>query len=180
MARPSLTERIARFARRGALRLRVWWSRWSLDNELAAGVDPASNPALCLRAAQLGSPGHRRRLAGCLERLVGESEVDRLGGLSAAVPVVRAQVAEARQSLLLMADLLRSADRIRPRGIAAIERMLTNGGSILYVDSARGAVELQVRIVLDWLVVEEESTPEAWFPAASVGSGELVTPLSGG
>ena len=133
------------------LRLRVWWSRWSLDSELTAGVDPAGDPALVLRAAQLRSTRHRRRLAASIERLARESSSTRVAGLTSAVPIVLAQVTEARDSLLLLAHLLRNADVVRPRGIAMVQQLLTDGGSVLYNESARGAVELQVQSALHHL-----------------------------
>ena len=47
-----LAERVAQYVEHQALRLRVWWSHWSLDASLAAGVDPASDPALVMREAR--------------------------------------------------------------------------------------------------------------------------------
>lgn len=152
---------------RFALWLKVLWSHRSLDAELALGIDPASDPALAMRAAQLSSPRHRRRLAEWIERLVGDSEEDRLNAPSAAVPVVRQGVAEARESLLRMADLLRNGEGLRPRGIAAAERLLTFGGSALYTDTAPGAVELQARAVVDWL--GDDSS--AWSSASATPDG---------
>jgi hypothetical protein len=154
---------IKRFAWYQALRLRVFWSHWSLDTKLAAGVDPASDPALILRAAQLRSPRRRRRLAESVERLVGEANAPRLPASTVAVPVVREPILEARDSLLFLAYLLRYADRLRPRGVAMVQLLLTDGGSALYTDTARGAVELQVRTTLDCLVDRAEVTPEVWF-----------------
>jgi hypothetical protein len=146
-----------------ALRLRVIWSHWSLDTKLADGVDPARDPALILRAAQLRSPKHRRRLAASVERLVGEANAPRLPAFTVAVPVVREQILEARDSLLFLAYLLRYADRLRPHGVAMVQQLLTDGGSVLYTDTARGAVELQVQTILGCLVDRPDPTPEAWF-----------------
>jgi hypothetical protein len=114
-------------------------------------------------------------MAGWIERLVGDSDPGRDRGCSAALPVVREQVTEARQSLLFLAHLLRSANRVRPRGIAVVEQMLTDGGSVLYTDTARGAVELQVRTALEWLVGEEEADPEAWLSVANPNARQLVS-----
>lgn len=146
---------VARLLERQVLRLEVRWSHWSLDERLAAGFDPASDPALALRAAQLRSPRHRRRLAAWLERLVGDSEVS-WSGMSAAVPIFREQVSEARDSLLRLAKVLRDAGRIRPRGVAMVERLLTDADSVVYTKTARGAVELQVQAALGALVEERD------------------------
>jgi hypothetical protein len=170
---------IMRFAWYQALRLRVIWLHWSLDTELAAGVDPASDPALILRAAQLRSPKHRCRLAASVERLVGEAKAPRLPALTVAVPVVREPILEARDSLLFLAYLLRHADRLPPRGVAMVQRLLTDGGSVLYTDTARGAVELQVETILDCLVDHPDPTPEAWFSVCESESRDPSTlPIS--
>ena len=151
---------VARLLERQALRLEVRWSHWSLDERLAAGFDPASDPALALRAAQLRSPRHRRRLAAWLERLVGDSEVA-WSGMSAAVPILREQVSEARDSLLGLAKVLRDSGRVRPRGVAMVERLLTDAVSVVYTKTARGAVELQVQAALGALVEEPDPFAEA-------------------
>jgi hypothetical protein len=124
---------------------------------LVIGVDPASDPALAVRAAQLCSVRHRNRLAGWVERMTREADAGRPPGISAAVPVVREQVTEARESLHLLANALRHADQVQPRGIAMVERLLSNPESVIYTDSSRGAVELQVQTALDYLTGEDAS-----------------------
>jgi hypothetical protein len=161
------------FAERHALRARARWSHWSLDASLVLGIDPASDPALAVRAAQLRSPRHRRRLAAWIERLAREPDAP-VGGISAAVPIARAQVAEARDSLLYLADLLRRADDVRARGIAMVERLLSDASSVVYTDSARGALELQVQTALDYLVGDRQATPEAWFSTSKANGRDLV------
>ena len=159
--------RLTGFLERQALRLEVRWSQWSLDTMLSAGFDPASDPAVTLRAAQLRSSRHRRRLAAAVERLVRHSD-DPAGGVSAAVPVVREQVRQARDSLLSLAEALRQPEQVRPRGVALVERLLTDAGSVIYTDSARGAVELQVQAALDYLVTGADE--------ASARSSDSATP----
>jgi hypothetical protein len=110
-----------------------------------------------VRAGQLRSTRHRHRLAASVEALVHAADEARTGA-TAAVPVVREQVAEARDSLSLLAGLLRGAETVEPRGVAIVQRLLTDGGSVLYSDTSRGAAELQVRAAIDWLT-EERSTP---------------------
>jgi hypothetical protein len=176
---PTSPHWITRFAWYQALRLRVIWSHWSLDTKLAAGVDPASDPALILRAAQLRSPRHRRRLAASVERLVGEANAPRLPALTVAVPVVREPILEARNSLLFLAFLLRYADRLGPRGVAMVQRLLTDAGSVLYTDTARGAVELQVQTIFDCLLDRPDLTPEVWFSVYEAESRDPSTlPIS--
>jgi hypothetical protein len=105
-------------------------------------------------------------LAAWLERLVSDSEVT-WSGMSAAVPIVRGQVSEARDSLLRLAKVLRDAGRVRPRGVAMVERLLTDADSVIYTKSARGAVELQVQAALGALVEERDTVAEA---------GDILTP----
>lgn len=131
--------------------LRVRLSPWTLDTELAGGIDPASDPALALRAAQLCSPRHRRRLASWVERLARQSEMDARPGLSSAVPLDGERVAEARESLLRIAQVLRGPTAVSARGVAMLQRLLTDARSALYTDTANGAVELQVRAALEGL-----------------------------
>src|SRR5262249_51192066 len=132
---------------------RVHWSHWSLDEKLAAGFDPESDPSLGARAAQLTSRRHRRRLAASVERLVHDSQAPQWSGMSAAVPIIREQVREARDSLLRLAALLRDAEHVKPRGVAMVERLLTDADSYVFTKSARGVVELQVQAALAALEV---------------------------
>jgi hypothetical protein len=156
--RAGLGQWVARFAEQQSLRLQVRWSQWSLDERLASGVDPGSDPALLLRARQLRSQRHRSRLATWVERLVDESDAPQTAGLTSKVPIVREKVAEARESLLAVAELLRHGEQLRPRGIAMVERLLTDGESPLYRDAVRGAVALQVRAALNRMVGEQTAT----------------------
>jgi hypothetical protein len=54
-----------------------------------------------------------------------------------------------------------------------VQRLLTDGGSVLYEESARGVVELKVRGALDCLV-EQEAVPEAWFSVSNSNARGLV------
>lgn len=93
-----------------------------------------------------------------MERLVDESDAPQTAGLTSKVPVVREKVAEARDSLLSVAHVLRREEQVRPRGIAIVERLLTDGTSPLYRNSVRGAVALEVHTALDCMVGEPTST----------------------
>ena len=165
--------RLTRFVEDLALRAQVRWSQPSLDARLAVGDDPTSDPALALRAAQLGSYRHRRRLAGWIEQLVREADATRSSGISAAVPVVREQVSEARDSLLFLAHVLRDGERVRPRGVAMVERLLSHAGSVIYTVGARGAVELHAQMALDYLVGADASARNS-ASATPVGRPRLT------
>jgi hypothetical protein len=158
---------VAHFLERLVLRFEVRWWHWSLDERLAAGFDPASDPALAVRAEQLCSPRHRRRLAAWIERLADESEATGRRNMSSAVPIVREQVSAARASLLGLAKTVRDTELpIRPRGVAIVERLLTDADSDVYTKAARGAVALQVQAALRGL-----EAPESTRPALSAGRG---------
>jgi hypothetical protein len=129
--------------------LRVHLSPWHLDAELAAGIDPASDAALAMRAQQLCSARHRRSLADGLQRLAREAEPGRAPNPSSAEPPVRDQVGEARDSLLLMAEVLRDSDRVSPRVVAMMQLLLTDPRSPAYTETAGGGVELRVRMALE-------------------------------
>jgi hypothetical protein len=45
---------------------------------------------------------------------------------------------------------------------------------VVYVRSARGALERQVQKALDLLVGEERACPEAWFSTANASDGDAV------
>jgi hypothetical protein len=149
-------------ARRPALSLRVFVWRSRLDDELAAGADPGARPALALRAAQLVHPRHRRKTAACVERLVEDFDADRGWWFSAAIPFLRDQVADARGTLLSLAEAVRAAERVEPRGMALLSRLLRDpASSPLYVRTARGALELKAQTALAYLVGERQARPGA-------------------
>jgi hypothetical protein len=128
-----------------------------------------------VRAAQLLSARHRRRLAGAIERLVREADAPPHPSFSVAVEPARDQVAEARSSLLFLAYLLRHANPAGARGVAIVERLLTDGRSVLYDSgSVRGAVALRVQTALDALVGTQNAQPEAWFSISNAECGDLV------
>jgi hypothetical protein len=157
-----------------ALRLWVRLFHWNLDSRLAAGVDPATERRLEVRSAQLVSPRHRRRLADTLERVVREADAAPAPSFSVVVGTARDQVAEARSSLLFVAYILRHVDRAGSRGVAIIERLLTDGGSELYLGSFDGALAFRVQTALDCLVGPNNASPEAWFSLTDAERGDLV------
>jgi hypothetical protein len=100
-----------------------------LDARLAAGEDPASDPALACRSRRLVSDRSRRRLACGLERSwspPGDAV------LSAAIPVDGDAVALARPALQQLASALRSRADVDPRGVAIARILLTEPCSALY------------------------------------------------
>jgi hypothetical protein len=125
------------------LRMRVAWRRAELDTALAAGADPSDRDDLALRAQQLIDPRRRARFARALRRAIQSTEPAthlRLPARSAAVPVARAAVLEARPLLLALADDLEELPQLSPRGVALAVALLTNGDGPLYRPSAPAAL----------------------------------------
>lgn len=156
---------------------KVWVScwHWSLDAKLADGIDPASDSALTVRAAQLVAPRNRHRLARYLRRRANWCD-SKPTGLSSAIPVASDQVAQARESLVFVADVLDFADVVQPRGMAMLTRLICDGGSVLYASPltearARGVLLLQVHTILDRLVVEQRWSSNGSRPTAISSAG---------
>jgi hypothetical protein len=138
---------------RWATRARVLLTRRQLDRRLAKDDEAASDPALALRAAQLLRPKNRERLAADLERLIQESEVGR-PRLSAAVPLDHGRVLSSREALLSIADALRTAEVIRPRGVAMLSALLSQADSPLFAPTDGDLFELYLQTVQRHLVPE--------------------------
>jgi hypothetical protein len=126
------------------LRSRVWLRRGTLDRMLAEGADPSSSPELAYRAAQLASPGARRSLAAGIARTI-EAAEEPIRPLTSAVPLQRREILAARDPLAQLAGDIGSADPVQIRGLALVERLLTDGGSPLYVSHPELTLEDAVR-----------------------------------
>jgi hypothetical protein len=119
--------------------LRVRLHASSLERRLAAGEEPRSDRALELRAAQLVAPRERRALAAAIENIV--DEVDRpSASISAAAPVSRAAIKQARPQLLELAADLRSARPVQAAGVICVRSLLCDGSSPLYGVSEENAL----------------------------------------
>ena len=126
------------------LSARVRLHRWSIDERLARGEDPAASAELALRAEQLLSPKVRLELAHELCRIVEVAEGPPKP-FSAAVPVQREPVLRARECLVELADDLAFGSEINARGVALVERLLRDGASPLYAPPVYDTVERAVR-----------------------------------
>jgi hypothetical protein len=139
--------------RRQALKLRVWLSRWQLDEELIAGAMPTGRPALALRSEQLLDPEHRSSLATRIGCMIDEFDASQRR-LSAAVPFDCDQVATARGELLALADALLTAETPDPGAVAMAVRLLRDTESALYGSSIDGALQRQAHTIRQLLVGE--------------------------
>jgi hypothetical protein len=82
------------------------------------------------------APHRRRVLAAGLEAAVRRAHQPR-AGLTAEVPVDRAAVGACEDRLLALAAILRSERELPAAGLAQVRRLLTDGGSPLYLHGDR-------------------------------------------
>jgi hypothetical protein len=122
------------------LRLRVWLRRWSLDQRLGQGDDPAGTAELALRAEQLTSRKQRDSIAAQIERIV-EAAEEPASPLSSAAPLCRGEILAQRPLLLTLAEELRGSGSVRAQGVALARQLLVDGASPLYVPCAEGALD---------------------------------------
>jgi hypothetical protein len=157
--------------RLGALRLVVRLFAWRLDADLAAGANPQGNRRLGIRAAELDGRRHRRRLAISLLRIVNEPRPGRPARLSTAIPVRRDQVADASEALTFLAQALLFADHVNARGVALLDQLVRDGGSVLYVSAEPGALKGRLETILHHLVASTDavSATSASLPALPRG-----------
>lgn len=123
------------------LRLRTWWRRERLDEQLAAGADPETGAELRLRAAQLGSTAEHLRLAEGLEDVVRQA---RAPATMSRLPR-RRQVRACVDELLALAQQLRSDQPIGLSGVAMTALLLSDGLGPLYYDGANVPLQEAVR-----------------------------------
>jgi hypothetical protein len=132
-----------------SLKVRTWWHRDELDQRLAHGADPTSDPLLARRAAQLCSRPTRNDLADSLESAVRDARST--WSLTARLPLRRAAVREYADDLIAVARRLRQPDPIDVTGAAMVARLVFDGTSPMYRDgttSLRHALR-SARLALD-------------------------------
>jgi hypothetical protein len=135
------------------LRLEVALHRRELDAALAAGVSPAAEPALALRAEQLAERPTRVALATTLLDVLAASEEppSPWSRGDPRPPLRRDAVLAARLELLALAERLRGPREISPRALAGAAQLAWESASPIYAgesvrsvaDFARAILELQ-------------------------------------
>ncbi len=122
------------------VRAQVAAQRWSLTRELSDGTDPASSPALTLRAEQLTADRERRAVARSLRHIVHEARHPAPRRHAFGL-VRRAAVIDAEDAIDVLVKRLCSPEPIAAQGAALIERLLSDGGwSPLYSTAPGGAL----------------------------------------
>jgi len=118
----------------------------ALDRRLADGASCVSDGDLTARAWQITRPVARKRLAAALDALLAEaahSRPQRQRG--AVVPICRQEVEVARDEIRRIAERLRDPRPVRPRGVALVRRLLSDGNGPLYVPSANDELWRRLR-----------------------------------
>ena len=118
-----------------AFRLRAWWHRDELDEQLEHGAQPAisADTPLAHRAAQLRRRSTRNALAAALEDAVREAH--KTWSVSARLPLARAEIRACADDLVALAQRLRADEPVDVRGAAMAARLALNGTSPLYGDA---------------------------------------------
>jgi hypothetical protein len=145
------------------LRLRTWWQRDRLDEQLAEGADPTASPELTLRAEQLGSDAERVRLADAIELVLRES---REPATMSHLLVRRRQVYACVDDLLALALRLRDGRPVDVRGAAMTALLLSEGRSPLYYERSNVRLPEAVRAARLALGDGDQTTEQAVRTAA--------------
>ena len=116
------------------LRMRVWCQRGRLDAEMADGVAPTHDPALALRADQLLRRSTRAAVARTIRSLVdaAEDRPDTWRRSGTRPPLQRADILDARDTLVELADRLGGLDAIPPQALAVARRLVWDSASPMY------------------------------------------------
>ncbi len=114
------------------LRLRVGFSRFRLDRELAAGQPAGASKELALRARQLTELPARRRLASSLRHTVADAQRPNPPGFSSAVPMRRDAVRSCGEAMLGLADRLEQEPPLSASAVARVLVLLSDGTGPLY------------------------------------------------
>jgi hypothetical protein len=138
--------------------------RGAFTRDLAAGADPLASPELALRAAQLTSRRERATIARSLHRTLRDAHASRptLGGPAL---IRRGPVRHAEDVITAVISRLEGPHPVSPRGMAQIERLLTNAdNSPLYNYAAPGALRQAMSAVLCALEPDQGSNLGHEFP----------------
>jgi len=144
------------------LRSRIYTAthRRSLTLMLAEGANPTQHPELALRAEQLTRRGNRRAMARTLRRTTAEAHRP-LVARALVILIRRGQVLDAEDVIEALAARLDGPAPVRPQGMAALERIVTNAeNSPLYNPSERGTLRGQLAAVLSAVEPGEPGTHE--------------------
>ena len=146
-----------------ALRLiaRVRW--FALDGRLAAGEDPSGSTLLAAQAARLTGTRRREQLSSALHGLLLAAEQ---GPRRSRVTPDRSAVAANEQAMRALARRLDSREALYARGIAHLERLVTDSAGPVF----RGGVD-ELAEELERLDAEMSGRPGRAAPATRLSAG---------
>jgi hypothetical protein len=149
---------LSRHAQRRSLRelllgLKVKRERSRLDARLADGEDPASDPDLAVRAAQLADPSTRRAIATALANVLDAAEEQRDPWVPVEFrPRLQLEAIEAaRQDLLTLADALRGPGVVPVPAAARAALLVWDSASPMYAPRTETSVRQSARAALGLL-----------------------------
>lgn len=134
-------------------RLRVRLHSHRLDRRLADGADPADDPELALRAAELAGRSGRARTAAVLDRIRTEAEGP-IPPFASAAPLARQAIGECAEEIEAVIDRLEGADPVGSRGVAHAAVLVHDRSGPLYSPATTGP---ELRRALASVLVELDS-----------------------
>ena len=117
----------------------------ALDRELAAGARLRGNPLLQHRGKKITCRRRRDKLANALEQLIADAQQPPRSSMTAAIPMDRAEVLDARIPLSDLVCRLRSDAPVDPQGVLLTEQVLCDVASPVFRPAERGALRTTVR-----------------------------------
>jgi hypothetical protein len=140
------------------LRLRVGFSRFRLDRELAEGQPAGASPELALRARQLTELPARRKLARSLRHTVADARRPNPPGFSSSVPMRRDAVRICGEAMLGLADRLEQEPPLSASAVARVLVLLSDGTGPLYNAACPLSLGDAVWAVVDAELVGQDCT----------------------
>ena len=145
-----------------SVRLRVWWHRSELDEQLAAGAQPAPGSLLHHRAEQLGSRAGRATLSRALATTLAEAHKARPNA-ELSMQLRRGEIRACDEDIFALVRRLDDDCPIDVQGAAMISRLLSDPSGPL---SRAGATSLRyalrsARLALDHADEAAYVLPEA-------------------
>lgn len=127
-------------------RLSVLAQRRALDHQLAAGIDPRTDPALGLRAAHLCRRRYRRAIARRLRRTIAAARTapnDRMGFAALA----RSAILEEADALMDLVHRLEDERPVEAMGVALAKQLVSDdANSPLAADAEPGTLHIVIRL----------------------------------
>jgi hypothetical protein len=149
--------------RPAAVRIRLWWRRSELDEQLAAGVAPHPGTLLYDRAEELASPENRARLASALEHLLRDARRPR-PSRGARMPIRARQIRECDEDVLALVRRLRDDHAVDVQGVAMVTVLLANPSGPL---ARAGDSSVRIGLRSARLALDHVDEPEVAFADAA-------------